>query len=166
MEPFFSGSSLDLYQEPSRREAKAIRRHLLRRAYADISVTAANVLPASDASYIEGTAGEAVTVGQTVMRKSSDGKIYKGDANGATNALLGICVAAAPAVNQPIVVQTAGNINPGGTATAGTIYVLSATAGGIAPSSDLASGHTVCILGVATSASNIYLNVFNSEASV
>jgi hypothetical protein len=50
--------------------------------------------------------------------------------------------------------------------TAGTIYVQSATAGGIAPAADLASGHHVTILGVATSTTNLEMCLTNSSATV
>jgi hypothetical protein len=62
-------------------------------------------------------------------------------------------------------VQTAGNINLGATLTVGQIYVLSATAGGIAPVADLATGHYPSILGVATTASNLLMGILVSNVA-
>lgn len=139
---------------------------------ADITVTAANVRRGADYQQTTGVAGEAITAGQVVALDTSDSKVYLADANSGTSQrkkISGVAIQNAPAVDQPITYQTAGYVNPGGTVTVGTIYCMSATAGGIAPHGDLASGHTVSILGVGYTTSLIRMVTsapFNSEAAV
>lgn len=135
---------------------------------ADITITAANVAAASDATRAHGTAGASITAGQALYVDPSDSRLKLTDANGAGSAiktLAGIALHAA-ATGQPITYQSGGAITIGGTVVTGTIYVLSATPGGICPAADLASGHTVSIVGVATSATAIQMGIMNSGAAI
>lgn len=128
---------------------------------ADISITAANVLPGSNARTENGTFGATVTQGQAVYLDASDGKYKLADNDNATAAVRrprGIALNAG-SNGQPATIQTSGSITIGGTLTAGTVYVLSSTAGGIAPQADLASGDDVVILGVATSTTVLALDI-------
>lgn len=131
---------------------------------ADITVTPASVLKGTNATTETGIAGEAIDAGEVVYKKAADGKFWLSDANDATvavNAAYGIALNSA-AANQPVVVQTRGSITIGATITAGTIYVLSATAGGIAPAADLTTGWSRTILGVASSTTVIDLSIVNT----
>jgi hypothetical protein len=126
---------------------------------ADLSVTAASVAPSSDAVLTAGTAGEALTAGQAVYKKASDGKWYKADCNSATaevRAASGIA-ATGSATGQPVVVQTGGSITIGATLTAGVVYYLSGTAGGIRPVADNTTGDYPQAVGIATSTSVLKL---------
>lgn len=128
---------------------------------ADISITAANVLPGSNARTENGTFGATVTQGQAVYLDASDGKYKLADNDNATAAVRrprGIALNAG-SNGQPATIQTSGSITIGGTLTAGTVYVLSSTAGGIAPQADLASGDDVVILGVAKSTTVLALDI-------
>lgn len=121
----------------------------------DISITAGNVVPGSDAVIENGYAGEAITAGQVVYFDTSTRKWMKADANAATAAARqpsGIALNGASA-NQPIAVQTKGSLTIGGTLTAGVTYYLSSDAGGICPIADVGSGEYYCTVGIATSAS-------------
>lgn len=125
---------------------------------ADLAITAANVLPGSNA-VLDKTrnAGAAITAGQAVYLDSSN--LWQlADANGAAalRQATGIAVNNA-AANQPIAVQTAGDITIGGTVTVGSVYVLSANAGGVAPVGDLASGWYTNVLGIGKSTTVIAL---------
>lgn len=134
---------------------------------ADVAQTAANVKPVSDAILdTSGNAGETVTAGKPVYLET-DGKWYMSDANGtaAKKDLKGIALNGA-SLDQPLAVQKGGVINIGGTVVVGTIYVVSATPGGVAPSTDLVSGMDTIIIGVAITTTNIKLNVFDSGAAV
>lgn len=135
---------------------------------ADLTVTAANVAKGSGAVVKAGTSGEAITAGQTVYLKSSDGKYYlaQHDNTAAEAAAKGIALNSAPGADQPIDVQIGGNIDPGATVTVGTIYCVSATLGGIAPSTDVGSGDYVTTLGIGTSSSNIKMAVNASGAQI
>jgi predicted lysophospholipase L1 biosynthesis ABC-type transport system permease subunit len=66
--------------------------------------------------------------------------------------------------NQPLTVIKSGPVTIGAALTAGVAYYLSATAGGICPVADLASGDYPVILGIATSTT--VLDVDIQEAGV
>ena len=137
---------------------------------ADLTITASQVQPADlSAHTFEGVAGAAITAGQPLYKDSTDGNALKpADADAAASArCVGIAVAGA-ADGQPVRYQRTGDVTLGAGAamTVGTVYVVSATAGGIAPLADLASGDYVSILGVAISASVLRLNLLNSEVAV
>jgi hypothetical protein len=135
---------------------------------ADISVTAASVIKGTGAQTGRGIAGASIAAGKTLYADTSDsGKLKLADANAASPAFIvaGIALHAAES-GQPIEYQSGGNLTFNAVLTAGTIYVLSATAGGIAPASDLASGHKVVLLGVATSTTNLEMALNNSGATV
>ena len=135
---------------------------------ADLSITATEVLAGAGADTENGIAGEALTAGQVVYKLSTDKKFYKADCDSAgKTSVYGIALNGA-AAGQPVSVQKSGSITIGATAapTVGEIYVLSGTAGGIAPEADLASGDTVSILGVGESASSIQLRINNTGVVV
>lgn len=115
---------------------------------ADIVVTAANVAWVSGGTDIY-LCGEAITQGQPIALDESDSKVYRSDANSATAARQTVTAIAlsAGSANQLIVGQTDGIIQIGGTTSQGVPYVASATAGGIAPHTDLAAGWKVIQIG-------------------
>lgn len=120
---------------------------------ADLSITAASVALTSDTTYALVQVGEAVTQGQPGYLKSSDNKYYKADANVTSAEANALGIFMTPASTDGYAVfATAGNVNLGATLTVGQVYVVSVTAGGIAPYSDLSTGHYVTILGVAVTA--------------
>lgn len=133
----------------------------------DLSITAASVVAGDGATIARGTAGASLTAGQALYLDAASNKMKLADANGAAalRIVRGIALHAA-ADGQPISYITEGPLNIGATLTVGEIYVLSATAGGVAPKGDLATGHGVSIVGVATSASNLAVNINNSGATV
>lgn len=133
---------------------------------ADLTITAASVLQGSGAIIEDQIAGAAITAGQLLYKDSADGKVKLADANSGVaeaRSIYGVAVNNA-AANQPVAVQRKGKVAIGATVAVGTIYVLSATAGGVAPSADLATGHYVSILGVAVSATEIEIAIVNSGA--
>lgn len=133
---------------------------------ADLVITATDVVKGSGANIERGIAGGTITAGQPVYKDSADSdKIKAADANAssATATVVGIALHGATA-NQPIAYQTGGNITLGAVLTLAKVYVLSATAGGIAPVADLASGWRTSILGVAVSTSSLMLTINNSDA--
>lgn len=128
---------------------------------ADISITAGNVVAGSGAHTVAGICGETITAGQAVYRDATDRKYYKADNNAAGAAArqpAGIALNGG-SLNQPIVVQTSGNITIGASLTAGTTYYLSDTPGGICPLADVGSGEYVVIIGVATSTAILALGI-------
>lgn len=128
---------------------------------ADISVTATAVVPGSDAVTENGIAGETITAGQAVYRDLSTGKYMKADNNSATAAARqarGIALNGA-SNNQPMTIQTAGDLTFNAVLTAGIVYYLSDTAGGICPVADVGGGEYVCTLGIAKSTTVLKLDI-------
>src|SRR5687768_2423659 len=100
---------------------------------ADIVQTAANVR-AVTGSEQTGTAGEAISAGDTVYKKVSDGLYYRGDSNvsSAEAVLAGIATTGAGA-GQPFTFLGRADdvVNPGGTVVVGEVYVQSDNVGKI-----------------------------------
>lgn len=134
---------------------------------ADLAITAANCKQASGTK-TTGVSGETVTAGQAVFPDTTStpaNKMMKADANAATAAArrpTGIALHASLA-DQPLSYQTGGDITIGATVVPATVYILSATPGGIAPVSDLVTGMELSIIGYAKDASTITLLLLNSQ---
>ena len=130
---------------------------------ADLSITAASVLQGSGVTISDGTAGGTVTPGQPVYQDAADGNQWKAaDANASAATAAAVWIALHASLdNQPLQILTSGPITIGATVALGTTYVLSATAGGIAPNVDATSGWYKTIIGVATSTTviQVALNV-------
>ena len=124
-----------------------------------ISITAANVLKGPNAKTNTGVAGEAITRGMPVYLKPSDGRLYKADANLSLEASIAIGMAYGDvAAGQDLVYITEDDqYTPGGTVVKGTIYVVGATAGDVAPAADIVSGWFTNVLFVAYSATQAVL---------
>jgi hypothetical protein len=127
---------------------------------ADLSITATSVVAGSNASIKHGTAGETVTAGQAGYYDASSRKYMKADSNSASAAARAAeCIFLnGAAINQPVAVQTGGDITIGASLTAGVQYYLSDTPGGICPVADIGSGEYPCLVGLATSTSVLSLN--------
>lgn len=133
---------------------------------ADLTITAAQVLPGAEsagAQFAQGIAGASITAGQ-VLYLDPTANTYKLADNNDTSETLSIAAGIAlhaAGSGQPIRLQTAGpiTIGAGAAPAVGTVYVLSATAGGIAPVADLATGNRTTILGVGGSSNTIILRI-------
>lgn len=135
---------------------------------ADLTITAANVLPVAGSAVESGLAGEAVTAGKTVYLDSATNRYLLADSNSATVAARtpkGIALNGA-ATGQPLTVLLSGPITIGATMTAGTIYTLSETPGGIQPATDLGSGEYVSVIGVATSTTVLNVKIQSSGVAI
>ncbi|MGF7161281.1 hypothetical protein FHS85_002916 [Rhodoligotrophos appendicifer] len=118
---------------------------------ADLTITAANVVPGAGSVIEAGTAGETLAAGKAVYKAAATRKWMLADSNSATaeaRRATGIALNGA-ALNQPVSVLKGGDITIGATLTAGTDYYLSDTPGGICPRADVGSGEYVCLLGLA-----------------
>lgn len=132
---------------------------------ADITVTAANVKIGTSATTTLRTVlyGDTITQGQPVYSDTTDSDKYKrADAD-----VLATAVAAGVALTPGVsgdygVIVTDGPFVPGATLTVGATYVVSTNPGGIAPIADLASGDFTTILGVATTAAILDLDLYVS----
>lgn len=135
---------------------------------ADLSITAANVVANSGSSQEEWTAGATITAGQAIYKDSSDSnkaKLAQSDGTAAEATVRGIALNGASS-GQPVKVVRTGTMDLGATLTVGTTYVLSATAGGIAPIGDLTSGDYVSHIGIGTAADELTLTITNSGVEV
>jgi len=128
---------------------------------ADLTVTAASVAPGTDATIEPNyNAGATITAGQTVYLSTTTNTWLLADANlSQAAAVLGGVALNGASSGQPLAVLTRGNLNPGATAVVGMVYVLSGTAGGIAPVADGVTGWYTSILGIGTTTSNIAVNI-------
>lgn len=125
----------------------------------DLSITASSLLPSTQAKYANGIAGAAISAGALVYESSADGRYYAADANVTTAvAVAGIAGHATTAAGQPMsIVYEDPALTVGATLDmAAPVYVLSATAGGIAPSADIAPGWYPVVVGVAISTTQMY----------
>jgi hypothetical protein len=127
----------------------------------DIVVTAANVVAGAGAIIAEGIAGQAITAGQAAYFDPTVRKWLLADDNSATVAArhaTGVALNGA-ALNQPLQVQTGGDITLGATLTPGLGYFLSDTSGGISLVADISTGEYVCQLGLAKSSTVLTIDV-------
>lgn len=134
---------------------------------ADLSITAANCVPGTNARLEPGFAGETITAGMAVY-KASTGLWMKADSNSATalaRVATGIAMCGSSA-GQPIHAQKSGSLTLGATMTAGVAYYLSDTAGGICPVADVGSGEYSQVIGIATSTSVLKIGFTDSGVSL
>ena len=127
---------------------------------ADLSQTAANVaFNDADVKYRLVQFGEAVTQGMPVYRKAADGKYWKAqnDGTAAESDVVGICMVRGAAADSWGIIATEGNINIGATLAVGETYCVSNAYGAICPVADVGSTEFPCILGPATTTSNLKL---------
>ena len=127
---------------------------------ADLSQTAANVslTDVTGNRVAAVTAGEAITQGMPVYLQSN--KYYKADASTQAAAKCrGIALTPAAADELFVLASPDSTVDVGATLTIGETYVVSGTSGGIAPIADLTTGEFVTILGTATTAGKLPLNI-------
>lgn len=136
---------------------------------ADVSITASAVVPGSGAKIERGTAGAAIAAGELVYQDAAANNTFKlADADSATSGvrqLYGMALNSA-AAGQPLAVQYGGAVTMNAALTAGEIYVLSSTAGKMAPEGDLSTGEYVGIVGVALSATSLQLHIGNFAVAI
>jgi hypothetical protein len=115
----------------------------------DITVTTANV------KWVSGTRPQVVKAGATIARgqvvylntTTLEHELADADTDAASN-IAGIALTDGVDGSDMLIAPPGATINFGATLTAGTIYTLSTTAGGVAPEADLATGDYVTVLGI------------------
>lgn len=121
----------------------------------DISVTAANVKWIGGVRPIRGTGGASVTRGQAAYLNTTTGKYGLGDADtDAASEYAGQFLTDGFDGGDVLIAPPGAIINWGATLTAGTIYTLSTTAGGVCPEGDLATGDYVVVLAIGAGTAN------------
>lgn len=132
----------------------------------DVTVTAASVAPTSTTKRQTKNAAVAITAGQAVYVNASDlVALADADASALTAAATGIALNSC-AAGQPCSYATIGDVTFNAGLTKGAVYVVSGTAGGIAPVADLAVLDYVTILGVASSTTNLQVDIYVSGVVV
>ncbi len=127
----------------------------------NLSITAASVARVSGVVFTD-YAGVAVTAGQSVYKDvSALMQLADADASATAAGVNGIALHSC-AAGQPLSYQIDGDITIGATLTVGQIYVLSSTAGGIAPVSDLTANWYTSIIGVGKSTTVLTLGLNRS----
>jgi len=124
----------------------------------DLSITSTSVVPSASAILRSATAGVTITAGKLVYKSATDNKLYLADGDSATTAVrdvVGIAVVTAAAGTACTYVTEDPALVIGATVSAGTIYVLSVTAGGIAPAADLTTGWFTTVVAVGTGTTTV-----------
>jgi hypothetical protein len=141
-------------------------------AIADITITPGSVVPVAGYISENGTAGATITAGQVVYLDSSDSKYKLADSNSATAAVraaYGIALHGG-SNGQPMQILRSGDITIGATVAVGTVYVLSATPGGIAPAApgvtDLVTGMYTFVIGIGQTAAILTVKFFTASVAV
>jgi len=123
---------------------------------ADLSITAAEVLWVSGPKETK-NAKVAITAGEVVFDSAGEYDLADNDVDEATANARGIALNNA-AAGQPLsIINTSGVVTLGASALVveGAVYVLSSTAGGIAPAADLGSSDYTTVLGVGNGANGL-----------
>jgi hypothetical protein len=117
---------------------------------ADVTIVAATLVPGANAQVRQGVAGVAITAGQLVYIDTTTNTWKLTDANlsAAAADVDGIAGNTAGAGQALTVITADDDLTLGGTTAKGTIYIASATAGGIAPAADLVSGWYAIVVAV------------------
>ena len=126
---------------------------------ADLSITTTSFVPGARAKKDIGTAGASITIGQMLYFDSTAGtwKLADADASATTaavaaGAVLAIAGSGASSGQPVIYITEDDDLTLGATLSMSVpVYVLSSTAGGIAPSADISAGEYPCVLLVAKS---------------
>jgi|694.fasta_scaffold00460_68 hypothetical protein len=125
---------------------------------ANLSQTAANVKLKNQGPFGSGVAGATITQGQPLYE--SGGQLLLCDNNDGIDKAVVVGISLTPATSGGTVIYAlpGSRIDLGATLTVGETYILSATAGAIAPIADLAPSNYLTILGAATDSSTLMFN--------
>lgn len=124
---------------------------------ADLSFTAANLIPASGYGFVDGIAGATFAAGDVGYTSAVNGQFLLADNNDTAvkAAATGIALTAAVS-GQPLRLMTSGTLACGAVLTINdAAYCVSSNAGKVCPYSDLDTGDYVTIVGVPLSTSSL-----------
>lgn len=128
---------------------------------ADLSITAASVIAAANATIEHGLAGATVTAGQVVYLDPTDSRLKLADNDSATAVVRdprGITLNGA-SNGQPLAIARSGDVTLGAALIAGLAYYLSGTPGGLAVVGDVTSGDDPIIIGQAKSTTVLTIKI-------
>lgn len=125
---------------------------------ADLTITAASVKWVGGVRPQVVQAGAAITRGQAVYLDPTTNQHKLADADtDATSAVSGIALTDGQAGSDMLIAPPGAVVSFGASLTAGTIYCLSTTPGGVAPWADLAAGDYVVVLAIGAGTANAEL---------
>lgn len=124
---------------------------------ADLVIAEADVIAQDGAQIEHGTYGETITAGQPVYLNTTTREWMLADADAAASAAVAGIALNSGADGQKGSIVVSGPLAVGAVLTVGEAYVVSATAGGIAPISDLLTGDYVTLIGTPLSTSVLYV---------
>lgn len=125
---------------------------------ADLTITSTSVVPGANAVIREAIAGAAITAGKIVYKSATDGKLYLADCDSATHAVrdaVGLAISTGATGSRVHYVIEDDDLTIGATVSNGAVYVLSATAGGIAPLADATTGWYPTVVAVGKSSTKV-----------
>lgn len=128
-----------------------------------LSITAANVVPQTGYTKVQGVAGATITAGMPIYKDSADNHWKKTDASAVNTALCGGVAVCGAASGQPLTIATHGPVTIGATMVAGEWYFSAATsagdtAGQIVGLTELAGESQVhALVGYAASSTVLYI---------
>ena len=127
---------------------------------ADLVIVEASIAAAADATIIQVTSGATVLQGQPVYLNSSNQYVLADtDLSAAAAVVAGISLNSTTS-GQPIDLIAAGTLTVGGSGVAvGTVYVLSGTAGKLAPAADLNNGDFTTVLGIGLTTATVKIGI-------
>lgn len=123
------------------------------------SVAADGTVSSLGENLLSVTAGEALSAGNWVYIKNSDGKAYKAKADASTTAPAVGVVNAAALLGASCLIQTEGFFASTSLTTGSTYYLSAATGGAMTTTAPTATGQLIQVLGVATSATKLEMRV-------
>lgn len=132
---------------------------------ADLSITTTSFVHGANAEKVLGTAGATITIGQLVYldQTTNTWKLADSDASVTTAAVGGIAASGAVSGQSLIVVTRDDDMTLGATLSmSAPVYVLSSTAGGIAPVGDISVGEYPRVVLIAKSTTKC---VFDAKVS-
>lgn len=127
----------------------------------DLVQVPANVQQAGNAGIARGIAGVAIVAGNSVYKSATTGQLLlaEKDLTAVEAAAVGIAINGG-APGQPISYIVSGDLDPGAVLVVGGTYMVGAGAGAIAPVADVLAGNFPTILGIASTANNLKVNIF------
>ena len=131
---------------------------------AEITITPADVLKTNTTSVQEGIAGATITAGMALyIDTAASGVLKPCDADSVASTVCAGLALHGAATGQPIKYATGGDLTISSVMTVGRIYLVSqATAGSLCVDADILQGDFVSIVGVASTATNLKININNS----
>lgn len=128
----------------------------------DVTITAADVLEVAGSATRAVDGGAAGLVAGKLVYEDGTNGLKLADAGAVATADVVGMLLNGGGIGQPLKVVTGGDVTVSAVLTIGVRYVLSDTAGGLAPNVDVGSAKVGVFIGIATTTTNLKLGILNS----